>query len=140
MSGRGLVEVLAPALLEETEFYEFVAHHVGMRRKTLLYSAQCICHYMVPVFFVQRYYFRRQTVFSGYEGAHLDVFLSGAVSLAVVHAYADVKQMQVVSLSEKSVDHYRAVNTSGNQYRYSHTSSSSDSLWLLECMKWSERK
>ncbi len=53
MSGGGLVEILSPALFEETEFYELVAHHVGVWCKPFCHCVEGVGHDVVPIFLVE---------------------------------------------------------------------------------------
>lgn len=115
-SGRGImarrrhVKVLAPALLKEAELDHAVTHHVGVGREAGLDGAQGILHHVVPILLVQRHHLERQAVTMRDEGAHLDVLLGAAIALVVVHADADVEQVQVLALLLELVDHHGTVN------------------------------
>lgn len=120
MAGCGHVVEVSPALLEISELYHLVAHHVGIWRQPLAHCAQGVFHDVVPIFLVQRYYIEGQSEAACYERAHLYVLVSRAVALAVVQSYAYVEQVQVVPLFEQAVDGYGAIDASGNQYGYLH--------------------
>ena len=113
------VKILAPPLLKEAELDHPVAHHVGVGRQAGTHGAQGIFHHVVPVFLMQRHHLERQAVAMRDEGTHLDVLLGTAVALVIVHADADVEQVQVLALLLEPVDHHGAVNAS--RYQYSNT-------------------
>ena len=112
MPSCGHVKVLTPPLLKKTELDHAVAHHVGVGRETCLDGAQGVFHHMIPVLLMQRHHLKRQAVAMCDEGTHLDIFLGTAVTLIIIHANADVKQVQVLATLLKLVNDDRAVNTS----------------------------
>ncbi len=89
----GHVELMPPTLFEESEFYHFVAHDVGVGGKPFFDSAQCVLHHVVPVFLVERHNFERQVEFRGNIAAHLDVLLGRAITLVVIHTDADIEKV-----------------------------------------------
>ena len=106
------IKIFAPSLLEIPELNHAVAHHVGVGSESCLDSAQSILHDVVPVFLVQRYHLQWQSISVSDEVAHLDVFLGAAVALVVVHANANVEQLQVVlGLFYKLMHNYCAVDS-----------------------------
>ncbi len=112
VAGGDLVEGVSPFLFEIPELDKLVAHHVRVGSETLADSAQGVGHNAVPVFLVKRHGLERQSVFAGYQRAHLDVFIGRAVAFAVVAADAYVEQVQIMSLPVQNVDHNRAVDSS----------------------------
>ena len=54
----------------------------------------------------------REAVAVGYEAAHLDVLLCGAVALAVVETDAYIEKVQVMTLFEQTVHCYCTVDPS----------------------------
>ena len=75
---------------------------------------------MIPIFLVQRYHLEGQAVTPRDEGTHLDVLLGTAITLVIVHADADVEQVQVLALLLEPVNHHGAINASRNQYCCTH--------------------
>ena len=122
MAGGGEVELMAPSLLEVAELYHLVAHDVGVRCETGTHRTQGVFHHIFPVLFVERHHFEGQVELLCEIAAHLDVFLGGAVPLAVVHPDAYVEQLQVMPLFHKAVSGHSAVHSAGNQHGYLHCS------------------
>ena len=127
--GRGIVaagrqvELMAPALLEEAELDDQVAHHVGVGRQAGADSLQGVFHHILPVLVVQRHYVERQTVAGGDQTAHLDVLLVRTVTETVVAADTYVEQMHVVTLLDKPVNGHGRVYASRYQCSYFHSMS-----------------
>ena len=139
MACGGLVKVLAPALLEKAELDHAVAHHVGIGGEPRLDGAQRIFHDVVPVLLMKRHHVKGQAVAVRDEGTHLDVLLGAAIALAVIHADADIEQVEVLALLLEPVNHHGAIDASryeyccfqGSHYALSRTSSS-----LTVSVKW----
>ena len=120
MSGRSLVEVLAPTLLKETELNHLVAHHVGIRCKSGTHRTQRVFHDVFPILLMQRNDFQRQAILMRNARTHFNVFFSGAITFPVVHTDADIEQSQVMPFLFQFVYNHGAVNAAGNQYGYIH--------------------
>ena len=110
VAGGGEVELVAPALLEESELDHAVAHDVGVGGEALSHGLEGILHHVVPIFLVERDHLEGEAVAGGDALAHLDVFLGGAAALVVVAADAYVEQMQVMALLHESVHGHGAVD------------------------------
>ena len=106
------VEFMSVTLLEISELYHAVTHHVGVGGQSLFDRVKGILHDVFPIFIVERYYIEGQSVSAGYEGAHFNVLLCGAVAFAIIIAYLDVKQVQVMALFAQAVYCYSGVYAS----------------------------
>ncbi len=59
---------------------------------------------------MQRYHLKRQFIFCGDVAAHLYIFFRRAIAFIRIKADADIEQVQVVALFQKSVYGHCAVN------------------------------
>ena len=115
VAGGGEVELVAPALLEEAELDDFVAHHIRVGRQAAADGAQGVLHDVLPVLVVQRHHVEGQPVAARYQAADVDVLFGRAVVRAVVdvHGDADVEQVHVVALLDEAMYGHGAVHASG---------------------------
>ena len=114
MPGSYLVETASVLVDKRSELYQFVAHHVRIRRKPLFDGLQCICHHGIPILLLQGNRFKLQTVFFANEARYLDILFGRTAHIAalVFHADANIKNSGFLPLLAKQMGYHRTVHTS----------------------------
>ena len=94
------VELIACLLLESSEFYETVAHHVGVRCQAFAHRLHSVCRHTVVILFLQVDDVEFAAVFLRDVSGDFNVFLRRAVHevFLAFKADLDVKNMRVDAL------------------------------------------
>ena len=119
MPGGNEVVVVAALLVESTKLNETVAHHVGVGRQSCAYLIYSIARHLVPVFPVAVNHLKPAAVLRRYSCGHLQILLTGTVPLfPFLWSYIDIEAVRMQTLTHQFVDHYRRVDTTRQQHRY----------------------
>ncbi len=112
MPCRRLIKPVSVSLLEKSKFDNLIAHHVRMRRQSLLHCIKRIFHNMRPILFVQRNDVKWQIVAPSYKPAHFNILFGTAIAFAVIQSYLYIEQMQLMSLLLQQMHGNRTIDTS----------------------------
>ena len=113
------VVVVATLLVEGAELDEAIAHHVGVGRQSRAYLIHSVLRHLVPVLAVTVDDLKPAAVLRRYSCGHLQVLLTGTVPLfPFLWSYIDIEAVRMQTLTHQFVDHYRRVDTTRQQHRY----------------------
>ena len=114
---RDEVVVVPHLLVERTELYHPVAHHVGVGRIACAHLVHGVACHAVPIFPVAVHHLQPAAVARGYGSSHLEVFLARAVPfLLFLRSYLDVETVGMQTLARQFVQHHRTVHAAREQH------------------------